>query len=380
MPWGDEGVTKLLYKQDSNTAWGPNASPKTVFLQKQGIIKNLRMITDGPSLTFAGATSPSAFGPYNVYGSSGIGLELLANSQQDIFKMSGIGCYWVNCVKRALELGLPPPSASMPGPINPTDSDFVMDGRAIQAPATNTAWDWYLDLPVSQLVRSLGGDIGMIPMATQNAQLAFVFTPFVNSVSGSTYTINNNSASDDLSEPYFGTNAVTIANPTVDLVRLMYEAVTDPADFPDFSFVSQWLEETPTTFGNTGFTWKQNQDAGVLARLVFGYTTNASPWGPLTSKLTTSSAIQLSYNTDQVKFKETGKEALARQRDQAGFDMPQGVFFYDLLGPDLTLADVLNSYVVPAIQLQMNIDSGVTINSTINPKVLAQRFLPIRVA
>lgn len=381
MPWGDEGVSKLLYKQDSNTAFGPNGSPKNVFLQKQGIIKSLRMITDGPTLTFAGATTASAWGPYNLYGSSGIGLELLANAQQDIFKTSGIGMYWINCVKRAIELGLPPPNAALPSPVNGTDTDFIMDGRAISAPATNTAWDWFLDLPVSQLVRSLGGDIGMIPMATQNAQLSLNVTRFTSVAdSGTTITLNNNAATDDLTEPYFGTNAVTVANPTFDLIRLMYEAVTDPADFPDFSFVSQWLEEAPVTFGSTGFTWKQNQDAGVLARLIFGFVSNASPWGPLTTKLTGASALQLSYNTDQVKFKESGKEALARQRDQLGIDLPQGVFMYDMLGPDLTLADVLNSYVVPAIQLQMSIDSGVTINSTMNPKVLAQRFLPIRVA
>jgi len=52
---------------------------------------------------------------------------------------------------------------------------------------------------------------------------------------------------------------------------------------------------------------------------------------------------------------------------------------YDLLGRDLTQADVLNSYVVPAIQLQMNYTS-VTLNTNVNPKVLVQRFLPIRVA
>lgn len=380
MPWGDEGVTKLLYKQDSVTTWGPNASPKTVFLQKQGIIKQLRLLTQGPTLTYNGSTGASAFGPFNVYGSSGIGLELQANSQQDIFKASGIGMAVFMAVKRGLELGLPPLNSALGGMPNTTDTDFVFDGRAIQAPTNNTEWDWPLDLPVSQLVRSLGGDIGMIPMATQNAQLSLAVTPFVNSVSSGTYTINNNAATDDLSEPYFGTNAVTVANPQFDLVRLMYEAVTDPANFPDFSFVSQVLEETPTTFGNTGFTWKQNQDAGVLARLVFGFVTNAAPWGVTTNKLSTAGAIQLSYNTDQIKFKETGREAVARQRDQLGFDLPQGWFFYDMLGPDLTLADVLNSYVVPAIQLQMNVDSGVTINSTINPKVLAQRFLPIRVA
>ncbi len=375
MVWGDEGVTKLQYKQDSNTPWGPINSPKTVQLTKAGIINGLRMINQGPSLTFAGATGASAFGPYNAYTQ----LELLANSQQDIFRTSGISMYLINLVKRSLERNLMPPNVSVASAVNPTDPDFIFDGRAVNAPATNTEWDWFLDLPVAQTVRSLGGDIGMIPMSTENAQLAFLFTPTALSLASTTYTINNNAAADDLSQPYFGVNAVTVANPTLNLVRIMYEAITDPADFPDFSFVSQWLEETPQQFGGTGFTWKQNQDAGVLARLIFGIFTSASPWGLTTPNLPSASAIQLTYNTDTVKFKESGREALARQRDALQFDLPQGWFMYDLLSPDLTLADVLNTYVVPAIQLQVT-HSNVTLNATQTPKVVAQRFLPIRVA
>lgn len=373
MAWGDEGVTKLLYKQDSTTGWGPIGAPKNVQMLKQGIIKNLRMIQGGGTIAFAGATTASKFGPYNAYTL----LELLGNSQQDIFRTSGIGMYFINCVRRALELGLPPPNTTIASPTNVTDQDYIFDGTETAAAANNTQWNWFLDLPVSQRVKSLGGDIGMIPMATENSQLQFSFTPNAVSVSGSTYTMQ--SASDDLSMPYFGSNAVTIPSPTLDLVRIMYEAVQNAQDFPDFSFVSQWLEETPQTFSGTGFTWKQNQDAGILARLIFGIWSNASPWGILTSNLTSSSAIQLSYNTDTAKFKESGLEALARQRDQLQFDLPQGVFMYDLLGPDLTLSDVLNTYVVPAIQLQVT-NTSITLNSNVNPKVIAQRFLPLRVA
>lgn len=373
MAWGDEGVTKLLYKQDSTTVWGPIGTPKNVQMLKQGIIKDLRMIQGGGALTFAGATTASKMGPYNAYTL----LELLGNSQQDIFRFSGIGAGYVAMVKRGLEKGLPPVNTSLGSPINVTDQDFIFDGTATSAPTNNTQWNWFLDLPVSQLIRSLGGDIGMIPMSTENAQLQFSFTPNAVSVSNGTYTIQ--SSSDDMSQPYFGSNAVTIANPSLDLVRIMYEAIQNEADFPDFSFVSQWLEETPQTFSGTGFTWKQNQDAGILARLIFAVYTSATPWGITTDKLTSSAAIQLSYNTDTAKFKETGLEAVARQRDQLGFDLPQGVFMYDLLGPDLTLADVLNTYVVPAIQLQMTY-SSVTLNTNNNPKVIAQRFLPLRVA
>lgn len=375
MAWGDEGVTKLQYKQDSVTNWGPINTPKNVQLTKAGIIKKLRMIQGGGNLSFAGATTASAHGPYNAYTL----LELLGNSQQDIFRLSGIGASWVNDVIRGLEQGLPPLNASLPSPPNVTDQDFIFDGRAVTAPANNTQWNWFLDLPVAQLIRSIGGDVGMIPMSTENAQLQFSFTPNALSVSNGTYTINNNSASDDLSQAYFGTNAVTVANPSLDLVRIMYEAIQNEADFPDFSFVSQWLEETPQTFNGTTLVWKQNQDQGVLLRLIFGIVTSASSWGITTDKLTAANAIQLSYNTDTAKFKESGLEAVARQRQQLGFDLPQGVFFYDLLGPDLTLADVLNTYVVPAIQLNMTY-SSITLNTNINPKVIAQRLMPLRVA
>jgi hypothetical protein len=380
MPWGDEGVTKLQYKQDSVTAWGPIGVPKTVAITKAGIVKTLRMIQGGGALTLGSGAVASAFGPYNAYSQ----LELLANSQQDIFRSSGYGMALVDMVKRGLEQGLPPRNASLGSPPNVTDGEYVFDGRDVIAPTSynagvaNTQWNWSLNLPVAQMVRSLGGDIGMIPMATENAQLSFLFTAQAVSLSGSTYTIGQAGA-DDLTEPYASSSATTIAAPTLDLMRIMYEAIQDAANFPDFSFVSQWLEEQPQTFSGTTFTWKQNQDAGVLARLIFGVWTSAAPWGIGSDKLTAANAIQLSYNTDTAKFKETALEALARQRDQLGFDLPQGVFMYDLLGPDLTLADVLNSYVVPAIQLQMNY-TAVTLNSTINPRVLAQRFLPIRVA
>lgn len=373
MAWGDEGVTKLQFKQDSVTQWGAIGTPKSVQMQKGGILKELRMIQGGGALSFAGATTASKQGPYNAYTQ----LELLANSQQDIFRFSGYGAYLVNCVKRALERGLPPPNAALGSPINVTDPDYVFDGSATSAPTNNTQWNWFLDLPVAQMVRSLGGDIGMIPMSTENAQMNFTFTPNAVSQSSGTYTMQ--SASDDLSQPYFGANAVTIANPSLDLMRIMYEAIQDPANFPDFSFVSQWVEETPQTFSGTGFTWKQNQDMGLLCRVIFAIFTSASPWGITTANLPSAGALQLNYNTDTIKFKESGLEALARQRDQLRGDLPQGVFYYDLLGPDLTLSDVINTYVVPAVQLQVQ-HSSVTLNSTVNPKVIAQRLLPIRVS
>lgn len=377
MAWGDEGVTKRQFKQDSVTAWGPIGVPKSTLVTKAGIIRQLRMLQGGGTFTASSSPTASAWGPYNAYSN----IQLLGNSQQAIINGTGYGLAIYNMVRNGLEkegAGLSTSAVSLP---NVTDQSFVFDGRTTSsAGINNTSWTWYLDLFVAQRVRSLGGDIGMIPMSTENAQLQFSFTPQCASVSGSTYTITNGSATDDLSNPFFGSGATaTVVSPTVDLVRDMYEAVENPQDFPDFDWISQVIEESPNSQSATQWTWKQNQDAGVLARLVFMTVTSASPFGVTTDKLTGVNSLSLTYNTDIVKFNESGVEALARQRDELSYDLPQGVFYYDLLGKTLTWADVLNSYEVPAIQLQMNY-SSITLNTTYNPKIIAQRFLPLRVA
>jgi hypothetical protein len=374
MPWGDEGVTKLLLKQDSTTSWGPIGAPITIQLIKSGILRNLRLVQGGGALTMpAGQITASKMGPYNIYSD----LTVLANAQQTVYKSSGYGAYLIDSVKIGLEYDDVPPNASLANSINPTDVDYIFDGRATSAPVTNTQWNWSLKLPISQMIRSLGGDVGLIPMSTENAQMTFSFTQNALSVSGTTYTIT--STADDLSQPYFhASNTVTVATPSVDLVKELYEPIINEADFPDFSFVNQWVEERAQTVNTTGFTWKQNQDAGVILRLIFGFFVSTSPWGIATSTLTANNSLQLSYNTDIVKFKETGLEALVRQREQLGFDLDVGVFFYDLLGKDLTLADVLNSYIVPAIQLQMT-TTAITVNTTVPPKIIVQRLIPIRI-
>lgn len=376
MAWGENGVSKLQYKLDSTNAWGTPNSPKQVTLVKAGILRSMRMIQRG-AITFSGAPNVSLFGPYNAYS----WLELLGNAQQAIFRTSGIGMYWVNVVKRALEHGAPPVNTALPNPINVTDQQYIFDGTLTAAPTNNTDWNWFLNLPIAQRVRSLGGDIGMIPMSTQNAQVTFNFTEGCPISSGSSYALAAVSSSDTLTQPYYhASNTATIANPTVELMKEMYEPVQSEADFPNFDWVSQWLEETPQTYSGSGFTWKQNQDAGILCRLIFGAFSSTTPFGVPTADLLQAGAIVFSYNSDIVKFSESGLDALARQRSQTrNVDLPQGVFFYDMLGDDLTWADVLNSYVVPAIQLQMTINPTITLNSTITPKVIAQRLLPIRI-
>ncbi len=59
MAWGDEGITKLLYKEDSVTNWGPINSPVSIQLIKSGILRNLRIVNQTGVIAFAGATTAS---------------------------------------------------------------------------------------------------------------------------------------------------------------------------------------------------------------------------------------------------------------------------------------------------------------------------------
>lgn len=381
MAWGEEGVTKLQYKQDSVTAWGPGGTPRQVPLTKAGIIRQLRMITSGTPVYTPGTGTivPSKLGLNALYSR----IELLANSQQSIVGVSGYGLYLFNVLKRALEMAGNSPDTELVSVLNNTDQSYLYNGSQVAVPAApaNQNLDFGITIPVAQTVKSLGGDIGMIPMSTENSQMVFSFTP----QSSGTASPYNIFGATDTAGPYVvtGNSTATLANPTVDLIREMYEAVQNAADFPDFDWISQVVEEIPQTYGTAGFVWKQNQDAGILARLIVatwdaGATGGAN--GVQTNKLTNVNALNLSYNGDIVKFKESGKEALQRQRVQFGHSLPQGVFAYDFLGPDLTWADVLNSYELPSITMSMNFDSAITFDNAFLPKVIRQTFLPLRVS
>jgi len=380
MAWGDQNVTKLQYLQNSTVPWGPGGTPVQTQILQAGILRRIRMITSGtPTFTAGGGTiSPDPLGPYNAY----TNVQLLSNQQQPVMNVSGYGQYLVNDLIDGLEGNGNSPDTEVAAVANQTDQSYIFNARqtaAGTAPA-NTNWTFSNILPVAQRVSSLGGDIGMIPLSTANVQLTLGFTPGSVS-SASPYTISTNGANPTGTQPYnivAGTTpSVTLASPTVDIMREMYEAVENPADFPNYRWISQWVEEFPQTYGTGGFVWRQQQNAGILARWMAFVWDSAANNGVNTNKLTATNAIAMKYDAGIVKFSETGAEALARQRKQLGRSMPQGTFFYDLLGPNLTWADVLDSYEVPNITVEMNFSTALGAISTIPPKVIRQTFMPI---
>lgn len=380
MAWGDQNVSKLQFLQNNTVAWGPGGTPIQTQILQAGILRRLRLLTQGTPVFTAGggAINADPLGPFNVY----TNVQLLSNQQQPVFNLSGYGLALVNDLINGLEMMGNTPDTELVAVASQTDTSYIFNGRQVaagSAPA-NTNWGFSLRAPVAQRVSSLGGDIGMIPLSTANVQLTLGFTPG-SATSASPYKINTDGANPTGTQPYNvvgGTaDSVTLASPTMDIMREMYEAVESPNDFPNYRWISQWIEEFPQTYGTGGFVWRQQQNAGILARLMFFVWDSTNSQGVRTTNLTGSNALQLQYDAQINKFVETGQEALFRQKEQLGRSMPQGTFFYDLLGPNLTWADVLDSYEVPNITASMNFSTAIGAISTLPPKVIRQTFMPI---
>lgn len=385
MAWGMPGITKLQYISNGTTAWGAAGFPVSVPLQQTGILKGLRLLQNG-SPTYTGTTYTSCLGPYNVYSN----LSLISNQQAPIFQTSGYGMYLISMLKRGLEGGPGSPDTTAVSVLNHTDTSYAFNfpANALGSAPANQQILAPLDLPVSQRIRSLGGDIGMFVLQNPNIQLRFNFTT-VGSSNASPYTLSNTTTGIN-ALPWYVTsnsgNSVTLASPNVDLVRIQYEAVQNSQDYPNLEWVSQWIEEPfqSAVLGATQITWTKLPVAGLLCRVmawvVDGGTVSegsTKQCGVETSSLTAANAVTLTYNTNTTKFAETGQEALVRQRQQLKFDMPQGVFYYDLLsGEQLNLFDVLNTARVPNIQFQMNLSSALG-SSNSQAHMIYQTLLPV---
>ena len=385
MAWGQPGLTKLQYISNGSVAWGASGLPVSTPLQQIGILRSLRLLQNG-SPTYTGTTYDAALGPWNAFSR----LSLISNSQAPIFSLSGYGAYLVTLLKRGLEGQSGAPDVPVVSESNHTDTSYAYNfpANALASAPANQQILFALDLPVAQRIRSLGGDIGMFILQNPNIQLQFAFT-IGSASSSSPYTESGTGAGINALMWYVSStsgNSVTLGTPQVDIVKEQYEAVSNAADYPNLEWVSQWIEEPFQSAVNAAsqITWTKLPVAGLLCRVMAwvvdgGHVTEgATPeCGVRTNLLTAGNAVTLTYNTGTTKFAETGQEAIVRQRKQLTFDMPQGVFFYDLLGgPDLNLSDVLNTARVPNIQMQMNTASALGSTNS-QAHMIYQTLLPV---
>lgn len=371
MAWGDPGVSKRMLLSGGPVAWGVGGQPATANIPQTGILRRLRLLHNTGAPTFTPGTGTIALdvqAPGNWYSR----FILAPNAQAPIFNASGFGTSLIRAM-RSKEQKPNTPDTAIVTEVGGQTATSVYNGSATTGVLP---LNFYYDLPVAQMVRSLGGEIGLFPLQNPAVQLALQYTPN----SGSVASPYNMASTTPTAEPYLitGNATVTVPTPTLEVVRDLWEVPANQADYPVFDFVSSWTEETPqgaSVVGATQVTWQATPLSGILVR-VGGYILDGSTnKGIASGSLSAGNAIALLYGSGTAKFSETSFDALTRQREEYGFDLPLGFYGYDLMGPDLTLADALDTFSVANIQLQFNIATALAAGSAV--KIVRQTLMPL---
>lgn len=369
--WGGAYVSMQRDLSNGVTNWGPAGSPTTVDIKRTGILRGLRILTDGTA-TFTPGTGTIArdvMGPWNVYSQ----IVVTPNQQAPVRRTSGYGNF-IDYFMRSPERANITPDTVL---ASETSADPLAD---IYSGSSTTSGDWrfYFDVPIAQMIRSLGTEIGLWPLENPAVQLQFQFTP-AGSTAASPFSIASSVATQ---APYLVTGNATavVASPQIDLRRFLWEVPARAEDNPPYTFVTTLLEETPQSGNPSGAQlseWKAMPLSGIILRLACFILDGATNQGVAESKLTGSNAFTLLFGADTQKFSETGQAAHARMSDYYGALPPQGVFIWDFLGKDLTLADVLDTYTIPEIRLDMNFSSTLGAGSFI--RIIRQMLVPLEI-
>lgn len=371
MAWGDPGVSKKLRISNGVATPGVGGSPNSVAIQQTGILKELAIIASGAATITAGTgtVSKDVLGPWNVL----TNVNLSPNQQSPVVNLSGYGLYLAN-VMRAAEDDFP----RTPDTMVVSETSAAASADVFNFPTATGTLRFYERIPVTQAIRSLGGEVGYWPLQNPAMQLALNYT-LNSATAGSPYNIFSATAG---VSPYLvtGNATSTWTAPQLDIERTLYQVPAKEADFPPFQFVSTWIEEQPqgaSIGGATTFSWQATPLSGLLARIglfIFDSSVNA---GIANSNLTASNALQLTYDANTVKFSETSYEALQRMHGLYEFLPPQGFFTWDLLGSQLTLQDTMNTSTTANIKLIVNTTAA--LGATSSAKIIRQIISPLEV-
>lgn len=375
MPWGDAGVSKALLLSNGVNNWGGGGVPFTVPIQQTGILRQLRMLhTATPTFTpGTGTLALDKLGPFNAYNL----IYIAPNQQAPVVQLSGTGLELVNLVKKIEQQGGAAPEVTA---ISVNNAEAPGDIWGANATTGTAPWNYFQDIPITQRISTLGGDIGYWPLQNPAMQLMAQFTPNSASAAPGPYNIFSTTAG---AAPYLvtGNATVTLTTPTTELIRELYTVPDSQANYPPFQLVSTWIEEQPqgaSVSGASSFTWQATPLSGLLARLILFIYDGTTGNGVAASKLSFSNSLQLTYDANTVKFAESASAALARQRDFYKNDLPQGVYCWDLLGRNQTLADVLNTNTIGNIKAIVSLSSALGSTNS-SAKIIKQMISPLEV-
>lgn len=375
MGFYDLNTTKPIIKSNGVTNLTQGGSPNLPRITLGGILEKLVLITQGTAVYTpgTGTIAQDINGPYNLYSN----ISVIPNQQVPIISVSGYGAWLYNLIKDGLENDTANPYAtslvSVPGS---PDGSFVNGGSQIVAPSgsQSSLWTFPIKLPVVQ--RMFNGIVGYWELGNPLAQLTVSLTTAYTG-SASPYGIGSTTVGN---LPYLLTgNAVTtLATPTVDIVRYLYDTPVNPQDRPPVTFINTIIEDTwQNNVGSSNqLKYTFAPLSGYLARVI-GYTVDSTTGkGVAPALMLNNNSFTFGVGDGTNLISENIYENLWRQRDLTSFDAPQGTVFMDFLGKDLTWQNIFSTYDNANINMAMNFSSNVGANSY--GKVIRQVLKPLQ--
>ena len=369
LQFNSQNVTRMLRIANGTANWASNTQ-STVPIVQAGYLRELIMQVQAAA-TITGNPTLDPWGPWSILSN----IQINSNVQAGVYNVSGLGAAWIAMLLYGLEhMGNSPDT----GLVNTTGVNAWNNSWPYNAPVTATAnmfnpnWNIPFFLPLAQKINTLDGFVGIWDLQDPSIQMTLAYTPSSTSTA-SPFELSNNQTAGTGTTPIFGlTNAnhITLTTPSNLLTRVMYDPPLDPQNDPEFGYVSSWYEESWNTAlpGSSTINWKALANSGYIMRLLFSvadaanYSTSAATTGVgvADSNLKLSNAILLTVGNNAPVIQETVFETRFRQLEELGRVLPQGVFYIDFLGQDLTMQNILDTFSAGNIQLQMNFNSALS--------------------
>ncbi len=389
LEFNTKDVTRLIRLNNSVVPWASNVQTPVQIIQT-GYLRDLILLVQAtPTVTGAvGSVFADPLGPFNVLSN----IQVNSNVQAGIINASGNGLAYYDMVKFGLEymgnnpyiqLVTAPGGAATPNPYNQLDftwEEEFQNAAALVAGSSNPQFQVPYLAPLAQQINTLDGQIGIWDLQDPSVQMTLLFTPNSSSASSPFAMTNAAVGNQPWNAVAPGTNNIALTTPRTWVQRVMYDPPLDRANDPDFGYVHTIYEEQWNTSpgGSSVINWKALANSGWITRLVFSVVDSANlPGTPAAytaayntrggvapTNCTLANFINLTVGNNAPVIVESVQDFAFRANLEIGQQLPQGVFYIDFLGRDLTLQNVLDTFTAGNINLQLNFNAALGATSS----------------
>lgn len=356
--FNSQNVTRLLRIANSTSNWVSNTQTPVQIVQA-GYLRDLEVILSGVTTVTTTAVTLDSFGPWGMIAN----YQVNSNVQAGIINSSGIGINLLDQVKMGLEGNGNTPDTNLVVPAGTAATLATLYSIPAGAGAGSLVLPYIL--PLAQEIKTLDGFVGIWDLQDPSIQMTLNYTPGT-ATTASPFSIVEGTAKTGAGQFVQTANTATIATPSMDVVRVMYDPPLDEANDPDFGFVNSYYQEQWNTglSGSSTINWRALANSGYITRLIFYVWDSSGPDGVADTKLAATNAINMTVGNNAPVIVESGPEYRLRASYELGRQLPLGCFYIDFLGRDLTMQNVLDTFTAGNINLQMNFTSGLGATSS----------------